>query len=107
MRVFVRVAQRSGFAAAGRELQLSPAPVTKRIAAVEARVGARLLERTTRRVALTEAGRIYLERCLECLQAFDDADAAVGELSLAPKGTLRISAPVDLHADLPPVIARY
>src|SRR5262252_8118397 len=96
MRVFVRVAQRSGFAAAARELRMSPAAVTKHVAALETRVGARLLDRTTRRVALTEAGRVYLERCHECLQAFDDADAAVSELSDAPRGKLRISRPVDL-----------
>ena len=107
MRVFVRVAQRSGFAAAARDLRLSPAAVTKHVAALEARVGARLLERTTRRVALTEAGRIYLERCQECLQSFDDADAAMSQLSDAPQGLLRISAPVDLQAALSPVIARY
>src|SRR5262252_7995233 len=107
MRVFVRVAQRSGFAAAARELRMSPAAVTKHIAALEARVGARLLDRTTRRVALTEAGRVYLERCHECLQAFDDADAAVSELSDAPRGKLRISAPVDLHAQLPVVLASF
>src|SRR5215470_13980490 len=92
MRVFVRVAQRAGFAVAARELRLSPAAVTKQIAALEARVGARLLERTTRRVALTEAGRVYLERCLECLQVFEDADAAVSGLSASPKGMLRVSA---------------
>jgi DNA-binding transcriptional LysR family regulator len=88
-------------------LRLSPAAVTKQIAALETRVGARLLERTTRRVALTEAGRVYLERCLECLQVFEDADAAVSALSVAPKGSLRISAPVDLWCHLPPIIARY
>jgi DNA-binding transcriptional LysR family regulator len=95
MRVFVRVAQRVGFAAAARELRVSPAAVTKQIAALEARVGARLLERTTRRVALTEAGRVYLERCLECLQVFDDAEASVSDLSSEPRGLLRASAPVD------------
>ncbi len=107
MRVFVRVAQRMGFAAAARELRVSPAAVTKQIAALEARVGVRLLERTTRRVALTEAGRVYLERCHECLQAFDDADASVSELSLAPRGMLRISAPIDLHAHLPAVVGAF
>lgn len=107
MRVFVRVAQRAGFAAAARELRISPAAVTKQIAALEARVGARLLDRTTRRVALTEAGRVYLERCFECLQAFDDADASISDLSLAPRGLLRISAPVDLHTQLPGVVAAF
>ena len=107
MRVFVRVAQRAGFAAAARELRISPAAVTKQIAALETRVGARLLDRTTRRVALTEAGRVYLERCLECLQVFDDADASVSNLSLAPQGRLRITAPFDLHASLPDVVAAF
>lgn len=107
MRVFVRVAQRSGFAAAARELRISPATVTKQVAALESRVGARLLERTTRRVALTEAGRVYLDRCLECLQAFDDAEASVSDLSLAPRGHLRLSAPVDLHAHVAPVISAF
>jgi DNA-binding transcriptional LysR family regulator len=107
MRVFVRVAQRSGFAAAARELRISPAAVTKQVAALEARVGARLFDRTTRRVALTEAGRVYLERCLECLQTFDDAEASVSDLSVAPRGHLRISAPVDLHTQMARVIAEF
>jgi DNA-binding transcriptional LysR family regulator len=106
MKVFVRVAQRSSFAAAGRELGVSPAAVTKQIAALEARVAARLFDRTTRRVGLTEAGRVYLERCLECLQAFEDADASISELSAAPKGLLRVAAPVDLGNELAPIIAR-
>lgn len=107
MRVFVRVAQRAGFAVAARELRISPAAATKQVAALEARVGARLLERTTRRVALTEAGRVYLERCLECLQTFEDAEASVSDLSVAPRGHLRISAPVVLHAQLAAVLAGF
>jgi DNA-binding transcriptional LysR family regulator len=107
MRTFVRVAQRRGFARAARELRVSPATVTKQVAALEARVGARLLQRTTRRVVLTEAGRLYLERCLECLQAFEDADASLSELSAAPRGKLRVSAPIDLHADLPAVLGSF
>ena len=75
MRVFVRVAQRAGFAAAARDLSMSAAAVTKHVAALEARIRARLFDRTTRSVSLTEAGRAYLERCLECLQAFEDAPA--------------------------------
>jgi DNA-binding transcriptional LysR family regulator len=106
MKVFVRVAQRSGFAAAGRDLRMSPAAVTKHIAALESRVGARLFDRTTRNVGLTEAGRMYLERCLECLQAFDDADTAIGELSREPKGLLRVAAPVDLGHEMAPIIAQ-
>ncbi len=96
MKVFVRVAQRSGFAAAARDLRISPAAVTKHVAALETRVGSRVFDRTTRSISLTEAGRIYLEHCLECLQAFEDADASMSELSKEPKGLLRVTAPLDL-----------
>jgi DNA-binding transcriptional LysR family regulator len=107
MNVFVRVAQRAGFAAAARDLRMSPAAVTKHVAALEARVGARLLDRTTRTVSLTEAGRVYLERCLECLQSFDDADASVNALAERPRGLLRVSAPFDLAGPLATVIAAF
>lgn len=108
MRVFVRVAQLSSFSAAARDLHLSGAAVTKHVAALEERVGVRLLNRTTRAVGLTEAGRVYLERCLECLQAFDDADASVSELSHALRGVLRLTAPVEFgNVHLPPLLAEF
>jgi DNA-binding transcriptional LysR family regulator len=104
MQVFVRVAQQASFAAAARELRISPAAASKQVLALEARVGARLLDRTTRRVGLTEAGRIYLDRCLECLHALEDADASVSELAKAPSGVLRVTAPVDFGGALLPVV---
>lgn len=107
MRTFARVAQRQGFARAARELRVSPATVTKQVAALERRISTRLFDRTTRRVVLTEAGRIYLERCLECLQAVDDADASISELSAAPRGKLRISAPVDLQTHLSRILGSF
>ncbi len=107
MNVFVRVAHRAGFAAAARELRMSPAAVTRHVAALEARVGARLLDRTTRTVALTEAGRVYLDRCLECLQAFDDAEASVSALAEQPRGLLRVSAPFDLQRQLAGMVAGF
>jgi DNA-binding transcriptional LysR family regulator len=107
MKVFVGVAHRSSFAATARDLRMSTAAVSKHVAFLEARVGARLLERTTRQVGLTEAGRVYLEHCQECLQAVDDADASVGELSKQAKGHLRVAAPVDFASQLAPVVARY
>jgi DNA-binding transcriptional LysR family regulator len=107
MKVFVRVAQRSAFASAARDLRMSPAAVTKHVAALEDRVGARLFDRTTRRVALTVAGRIYLERCLECLRTFEDADAAVRQLTRKPRGPLRVTAPVDFADVLAGVAARF
>lgn len=105
MQVFVRVAQHVGFAAAARDLQMSPGAVSKHVNALEVSIGARLFDRTTRRVGLTEAGRVYLERCLECLQAFEDAGASVNELAKAPTGLLRVTAPIDFGGSLDPVIA--
>jgi DNA-binding transcriptional LysR family regulator len=107
MKVFVRVAQRSGFAAAARDLRLSPAQVTKHVAALESRMKTRLFDRTTRRVGLTDAGRVYLERCLECLQAFDDADASISQLAQKPRGLLRITAPVDMPPEFSAVLHRF
>ena len=106
MRVFVRVAQHAGFAAAARDLRMSTAAVSKHVSALESRVGTRLFDRTTRRVSLTEAGRVYLERCIECLQAVEDADASVSELAKAPKGVLRVTAPIDFADPLMPVLAQ-
>jgi DNA-binding transcriptional LysR family regulator len=100
MKVFVRVAQRSSFAAAGRELRMSAGAVTKNIAALEDHLGTRLFDRTTRRVGMTEAGHLYLERCQECLQAAEDADASVTALSREPRGVLRVTAPVDFGVTL-------
>jgi DNA-binding transcriptional LysR family regulator len=105
MKVFVQVAQHSSFAAAARKLRISTASASKRVAALEARVGARLFDRTTRRVRLTEAGRVYLERCLECLHALEDADASIGELTKTPKGSLRMTAPIDFGEHLMPVLS--
>jgi DNA-binding transcriptional LysR family regulator len=104
MQVFARVAQHGSFAAAARELRLSPAAVSKQVGALETLVGARLLQRTTRQVALTEAGRVYLEHCLDCLRAVEDAEAALGDLGRAPAGQLRVSAPIDFAAALMPAL---
>src|SRR5262245_25770283 len=107
MKVCVRVAQRTGFAAAARDLKMSPAAVTKHVAALESRVRARLFERTTRNVRLTEAGRAYLERCLEALQAFDDAEASMSQLGDRPAGLLRVTAPVDLSGSIMSSVSRF
>jgi DNA-binding transcriptional LysR family regulator len=106
MKVFVGVAQQGGFASAARELRISAAQVTKHVSALESQLGTRLFDRTTRRVALTEAGRVYLERCIECLHALEDADASVGELSKKPKGVLRVTAPIDFGDHILPVITQ-
>jgi len=107
MKVFVRVAQRAGFAAAARDLSISPAAVTKHVASLESRIRARLFDRTTRSVSLTEAGRSYLERCLECLQAFEDAEDSVNRAGDKPVGRLRVTAPVDFGPRLMTSLSRY
>src|SRR5262245_7715026 len=105
MKVFVRVAKHVGFAAAARELRMSPGAVSKHVGALEARLGTRRFYRTIRRVGLTDAGRLYVERCLECLQALEDADASVGAFAKAPRGLLRVAAPGDFGETLMPVVA--
>lgn len=105
MQVFVRVAHHVGFAAAARDLRMSPAAVSKHVQALESSIGTRLFDRTTRRVGLTEAGRVYLERCLECLHALEDADTSMSELAKEPTGLLRVTAPIDFGHCLLPVLA--
>ncbi|MED5617709.1 LysR substrate-binding domain-containing protein [Ideonella sp. BN130291] len=108
MSVFVRVAEAGGFAAAAKELGMSPAMVAKHIQAIEARLGARLLHRTTRRQSLTDVGQLYLARARTVLADFDAAEAAGSELQSTPRGTLRVTAPVVLGAHgLAPLLASF
>lgn len=93
MAVFRTVAELGGLAAAARRLNLSPAAVTRAIAALEARLGARLLTRTTRRVGLTDAGRAYLADCRRILAEIDEAEAAASGAHAIAKGELRVTAP--------------
>ena len=94
LQVFVKVAERGGFAAAARELAMSPPAVTRAISALEERIGTRLLLRTTRSVRLTESGERYLLDCRRILADLEEAeDAAVGSHA-APRGELRITAPL-------------
>jgi DNA-binding transcriptional LysR family regulator len=108
MRVFVRVVEAGGFAAAARDLHLSPAMVTKHVAHLEARTGARLLNRTTRRLHTTAAGQAYFERCAIILTEVEEAETEAGADSTTPRGTLRVTAPVEFGNDhLAPVAAEF
>lgn len=112
MRVFTAVAERSGFSAAADALDRSTASVTRQVAALEQRLGTRLLNRTTRRVSLTSAGSAYYKRCLQLLADLDDLEATIGAQALEPAGVLRVNAPVSygierLGALLPGFRARY
>ncbi|WP_370155608.1 LysR family transcriptional regulator [Ferrovibrio sp.] len=91
--LFARVIETGSLAAAGRSLRLSPAMVSKRIARLEERLGARLLHRTTRRLATTEAGQRFYERVVDILAASREAESMVSGAVAAPAGRLRMSVP--------------
>lgn len=93
MEIFSRVVSAGGLSAAGRDLGLSPAVVSKRLRRLEERLGTRLLQRTTRQISLTEAGKGYHERVVAILAGIEEAEAFVTRRSVQPRGTLRISAP--------------
>ena len=108
MQALVAVADLRGFAPAARKLGLSPSAVTRLIAALEDRVGARLLQRTTRSVTLTDAGARYLERIRRILADVEEAEGAVEGERTRPSGRLAVSAPVGfgrLHVS--PVMSAY
>lgn len=94
MRVFASVAEEGGFAAASRKLDLSPAAVTRAVVALEEQLGARLLQRTTRNVRFTDAGRQYYENVRAILVSIAEANEAVTDSNATPRGTLSITAPV-------------
>ena len=96
LRVFIDVVRTGNLSETARHLGLAPSSVTRQINGLESRLGVRLLNRTTRHVSLTEAGRIYQERARRLLGELDDLDRAVTELDASPRGTLRVSAPVVL-----------
>ncbi len=87
---FVRVVDSGGFSAAGRRLNMSTAMISNHVHALEERLGVRLLNRTTRKVSLTEAGKAYYDRCTHILADLEQADDIVGALHSTPKGTLRV-----------------
>lgn len=94
MEAFVRVAERGGFTAAAHDLRISRAMVSRHVQDLEAHLGARLLNRTTRKVHLTEAGQVYYERSTTLLAELAAAEGEVGELHSRPRGTLRVNGPV-------------
>ncbi len=93
MRVFCRVVDSGSFAAAARESNLSPAAVTRLVADLEDHLGARLLTRTTRRLALTDIGEAYLERARQILADVEEAEALASSATSEPRGHLRVLLP--------------
>lgn len=106
--VFVRVVERGSFTAAADELEISKAAVSKYVGRLEDALGARLLQRTTRRLTLTEAGEAFYRRSAAALAEIDDASREVALLSGAPRGVLRVSAPIYLGTSrVAPLIAPF
>jgi DNA-binding transcriptional LysR family regulator len=93
MSVFVRVVQAGSFSAAARALNQTPSAVSKQIGRLEDRLGARLFNRTTRRLGLTEVGAAFYERSRRILAEVEEAEQAVSHLHAAPRGTLRLDVP--------------
>jgi DNA-binding transcriptional LysR family regulator len=108
MQAFLAVADLEGFAPAARKLGLSPSGVTRLIAALEEHLGARLLQRTTRSIALTDAGARYLARVRRILADVEEAEASIKDERTRPSGRLVISAPIGfgrLHVS--PMMSEY
>ena len=97
MTAFVKVVDVGGFAAAARKLDMSPSMVTTHVRALEERLGVRLLNRSTRRISLTEVGQAYYERCLQILAEVEDAENVAQALQSTPRGTLRLNASVAIR----------
>lgn len=105
---FAKVVEAGGFAAAGRLLGIPKSRLSRRIAELEERLGARLLQRTTRQLNLTAVGERYLRHCQAMLLEAEMADEAVASMSSEPRGRLRVSCPVGLaHEILPGVISDF
>lgn len=110
--VFVRVVESGSFTAAAERLSLSKSVISKYVTRLEDRLGARLLNRTTRRLSLTEVGRVFYQRSQQGLQEIAEAEDEVSRLQGEPRGTLRINAPMSfgiLHIApvLPKFLERY
>ena len=112
MYYFAEVVERGGFAAAGRALGIPKSRLSRRIAELEGKLGVRLLQRTTRRLSLTDAGDTFLRHCQSVREAAQNAQAAIEQTQREPTGTVRVSCPVTLAqgvvgALLPEFLRRY
>lgn len=94
MAAFVMAAEAGSYASAAQRLEMSAQMVAKHVAALEQRLGARLLNRTTRRQSLTELGQAYYERCKHIVSEAEAADSLAQVMNDTPRGKLRVSAPV-------------
>ena len=112
MRLFLTVVKNGSLSGAGRQMGLSPASVSRQISALEDDLGVRLLNRTSRRLSLTEAGQVYLERAERLIQDMDELRDAVGQLAVRPRGSLRVQSRISLGTQyvaplIPAFLAKY
>ncbi|HMH97538.1 MAG TPA: LysR substrate-binding domain-containing protein [Bradyrhizobium sp.] len=108
MSVFVKVADLGSFAAAAKELRLSPTMIGKHMRHLEERLGSLLINRSTRRQSLTELGRNYLDHCRHLLEEAEAGDALAEEALRAPRGRLRVAAPIAFGShSLAPTIVKF
>lgn len=108
MAVFASVVEAHSFSGAARQLKLSKAAVSKRVARLEQRLGAPLLYRTTRRLSVTEAGAAFYDHCARVVAEAAEAEAAVSQLQAEPRGTLKVNAPMSFgRIHLAPAIGDF
>ena len=112
MRIFMVVAETGALISAARQMEISPSAVSKHIAALENKLGAQLLNRTTRQVALTEVGASYLQSCRLIISELDKANSEARTASGSVKGMLRVGAPIGfahqhVAPHLPIFLAKY
>jgi DNA-binding transcriptional LysR family regulator len=104
---FVHVVDNGGFSAAGRKLNMSTTMVSNHIQALEERLGVRLLNRTTRKVSLTEIGRAYYDRATQILTDLEQADDIASAQQSTPRGTLRVNTSTHMVQFIAPVVAEF
>jgi DNA-binding transcriptional LysR family regulator len=108
MKAFAAVVEAASFTRAGERLDMSKAMVSKYVGVLEDHLGTRLLNRTTRRLSLTESGQVYYERCLQIIADVAEAEQAAGQLTAIPRGTLKIAMPVSFGTiKIGPLITEY
>ena len=106
--VFVKVVEQGSFIAAARTLRLPKTTVSRKVQELEARLGAQLLHRTTRKLGLTEAGNVYYEHSQRIARELDEAESAVSQLQGGPRGWLRITAPYSLGIErIAPLLGEF
>ncbi|MES2784007.1 MAG: LysR family transcriptional regulator [Pseudomonadota bacterium] len=108
MLYFAEVVDRGGFAAAGRALGIPKSKLSRRVAELEARLGVRLLQRTTRKLSLTETGEVYHRHCVAMREDAEAAEEAVLVVQTEPRGTIRVTCPVTLaQSTVAPLIPAF